>query len=53
MLLNFLLFNLFVHIIVFAWKKNENSNLFYKLSIVSIIIALIISILDIYMSKYG
>lgn len=53
MLFNFLFFNLFVHIIVFAWKRYENSNLFYKLSIVSIIIALILSIFDIYMSKDG
>lgn len=48
MLLNFLVFNLFIHIIIFAWKRHENTNFFYKLSVASLFIALIMGGLDLY-----
>ena len=46
MLLNFLIFNLFLHIIIFAWLKVENTSFIYRLTVLAIFFSLITSIYD-------
>ena len=51
MLLNFLFINLFLHIILFAWKKVENNTYIYRLAVISLFVAFISSIYDTYLFK--
>lgn len=51
MLLNFLFINLFLHIILFAWKKVENNTYIFRLAVISLVFALFSSFYDIYLFK--
>jgi len=49
MLLIFLIFNLFLHIILFAWYKIENTTIIYRLALISLFFAFFYSIYDTYL----
>lgn len=53
MLLNFLFFNLFLHIIIFAWKRIENNTYIFRLAVISLFFALISALYDTYLFKDG
>jgi hypothetical protein len=53
MLTNFLFINIFLHIIIFHWMKVELHNYIYRLTVVSLTIALASSIYDTFIFNDG